>query len=216
VTSNIELKTPTSYLSWKQAWNIPSFRLQFVASLCIIASFGFIFPWFFDFLEAREGPQLTDAVLNFFPAADISWIIFFFLYSGLLVSIYGLAKFPVQMLIALETYWMVTLMRMLSITLFPLNPPGDYIPLREPFAQLFVSDHRIISKDLFFSGHMATICSVFFPIVNKHLRLIVFICIIAVAFGVLVQRVHYTIDVLFAPIATYACYFISKKFLARF
>lgn len=207
---------PIAPLSWKQAWSNHYFRLQLILSVLIIISFGFIFPWFFDFLEAREGPQLRDRLLHLFPSADISWTIFFFLYTGIAIAMSQLIKLPVQLLIAFETYCLVTLLRMLSITLFPLNPPEGYIPLHEPFAQLFVNDHRIISKDLFFSGHMATICSLFFALANRRIRYIVLICIAGVALGVLVQHVHYTIDVLFAPVATFACYYISKKFIARF
>jgi hypothetical protein len=210
------LRKTSSTLSWKQAWSITSFRIQFVGSVLFIAGLAMAWTRFFDYLEARSGPQLNDSFLALLPAWDISWIIFFFLYFGILVSIYAVAKYPVQMLLAMETYCLVTLLRMLSIELFPLNPPVDYIPLREPFAQLFVSDHRIISKDLFFSGHVATICAVYFPILQKKYRLIVFFCIVMVALGVLIQRVHYSIDVLFAPIATFACYYFCKRFLARF
>jgi hypothetical protein len=213
---NSELQNPNLQINWKQAWSNTSFRLQFIVTVLIIISFGFIFPWFFDFLEARDGPQLQDKILNFFPASDISWTIFFFLYTGMVIALFSLIKYPVQLLIAFETYALVTIMRMLSITLFPLNPPEGYIPLHEPFAQLFVTDHRIISKDLFFSGHMATICSLLFALVNKRIKTIVLICVAGVALGVLIQRVHYTIDVLFAPAATFACYYISKRFFTRF
>jgi hypothetical protein len=208
--------TITSHFTWKQAWSSLFFRTQLFGTLLVIVCLAIAWPTFFDFLEARSGPQLNDAFLNFFPAADISWIIFFFLYSGIIISIWSLTKYPARLLLAMQTYSLVTLLRMLSITLFPLNPPVDYIPLREPFAQLFVSDHRIISKDLFFSGHVATICSVYFPIIQKRIRWFVFICIVLVALGVLVQRVHYSIDVVFAPIATFACYYFSKKVLSRF
>jgi hypothetical protein len=205
-----------SLLSWKEAWNKKPFRLQLIVSLIIIASFMFTWPYFFDYLEARNGPQLNDWVLNLFPKKDISWVLFFFLYFGIFLSIVSLLRTPMPLLLALETYALVTLLRMLAITLFPLNPPADYIPLREPFAQLFVSDHRIISKDLFFSGHVATICALFFPLINKKVRWVVFICVVGVAFGVLVQRVHYTIDVLFAPVATFACFHFCRRFIARF
>jgi hypothetical protein len=203
-------------MTWKQAWSTRTLRIQFIASILGIIGFMFAWPPFFDYLESRTGPQLNDVFLAFFPAMDISWVIFFFLYVGIAFCLLDLVKQPIHMLLGLETYFLVTLLRMLAITLFPLNPPIDYIPLREPFAQLFVSDHRIISKDLFFSGHVATICAVYFPILNKRIRLFVLICILAVSFGVLIQRVHYTIDVLFAPIAAFACYYFCKRFLVRF
>ena len=213
--ANSERQT-TNSPTWKQAWGNINFRVHFCIAILVIVCFGITFPTFFDFLEAREGPQLKDAFISVFPAADVSWVVFTFLYAGIFASLFSLSKYPLQLLIALETYCIVTMMRMLSITLFPLNPPIDYIPLREPFAQLFVNHHRIISKDLFFSGHVATICALFFPLVNKRTRIFVFISVLGVAVTVIIQRVHYTIDVAFAPLATFICYYISKKFLTRF
>jgi len=69
---------------------------------------------------------------------------------------------PRLLLVVLETYCMVTALRILSIYFFPLHPPDGYMPLGEPVAQLFARDHKIISKDLFFSGHVATILSLYF------------------------------------------------------
>ena len=216
MSPNKEVLSEKSQPTWQQAWSSISFRVQLIVTLLTITGLAMSWPYFFDFLEARSGPQLNDVFLNLLPAADVSWVVFFFLYGGIFIAIYGLIKYPRQLLLALETYALVTLLRMLTITLFPLNPPADYIPLREPFAQLFVSDHRIISKDLFFSGHMATICSLFFPIHIKRVRFIVLICIVGVAFTVLVQRVHYTIDVLFSPFITFACYYFFRRFFSKF
>jgi hypothetical protein len=205
-----------SPLSWKQSWSITSYKVQFIVTAVAIACIASAFPTFFDFLESRNGPQLNDVVLNFFPVADVSWVVFFSLYSGIAISIWGLSKNPREFLIAMQTYALVTLVRMLAITLFPLSPPEGYIPLKEPFVQLFVNQHRIISKDLFFSGHMATLCSLFFPLREKQFRIPVLICLIGVALLVLVQRNHYSVDVLFAPMITYACYHVASKYISRF
>jgi hypothetical protein len=205
-----------SPLSWKQSWSITSYKVQFVISTFAIIGIALAFPTFFDFLESRNGPQLNDVVLNFFPVADVSWVVFFFLYGGIAISIFGLSKNPREFLIAMQTYALVTLLRMLAITLFPLSPPAGYIPLKEPFVQLFVNSHRIISKDLFFSGHMATLCSLFFPLREKKFRIPVLICLVGIAVMVLVQRNHYSIDVLFAPMITYACYHLASKYFSRF
>jgi membrane-associated phospholipid phosphatase len=86
--------------------------------------------------------------------------------------------------------------------------------LHEPVAQFFTNGGRIISKDLFFSGHVTTIMSLFYPIKNKILRPIVLFLSAMVGVLVLVQHVHYTIDVLMAVVATYLCFLLSKRITA--
>src|SRR5690349_9491619 len=110
----------TSYFSkvkaaWKLAWKQISFRYQLILFSAVVLGFAFFFPFFFDFLEARDGAVLSDGFLDLIPARDSSWIVFFFLYSGILLGIrYNLLK-PKNFLIGLEIYCMVTLMRITSL-----------------------------------------------------------------------------------------------------
>ncbi|MBL0104667.1 MAG: phosphatase PAP2 family protein [Bacteroidetes bacterium] len=199
--------------SWKAALSHTSFRNQFVITLIGILSFMFIFPSFFDWIESRTGKVLTDILLDQIPAMDVSFLIFFFLYSGIVVGVAAHYNHPKVILIAMQTYLLITLLRMASITLFPLNPPIGYIPLHEPFVQLFVKGSKIISHDLFFSGHVSTILSIYFStrrrIINRYLLL----CSIMISVLVLVQHVHYTIDVIAAVVLTYLVYKFCKRFL---
>ena len=73
--------------SWKGAFSHPSFRNQFVLTFLVLLSFAFIFPYFFDFIEARNGPVMTDILLEQLPAMDVSLVVFFFLYSGIVVGL---------------------------------------------------------------------------------------------------------------------------------
>ncbi|MFN8165442.1 MAG: hypothetical protein U0X76_04545 [Bacteroidia bacterium] len=162
--------------SWKGAFSHPSFRNQFVLTFLVLLSFAFIFPYFFDFIEARNGPVMTDILLEQLPAMDVSLVVFFFLYSGIVVGLISHLSHPKAVLLAFQTYVLITLVRMLSITLFPLNPPVGYIPLREPFVSLFTTNGRIISRDLFFSGHMSTILSILFATHKVWIRRYLILC----------------------------------------
>lgn len=133
--------------SWKGAFSHPSFRNQFVLTFLVLLSFAFIFPYFFDFIEARNGPVMTDILLEQLPAMDVSLVVFFFLYSGIVVGLISHLSHPKAVLLAFQTYVLITLVRMLSITLFPLNPPVGNIPLREPFVSLFTTNGRIKSRE---------------------------------------------------------------------
>jgi hypothetical protein len=181
--------------------------------MLIVLSFIFIFGKFFDFVESRSGRHLNDYILNIIPSYDVSWTVFFFLYSGIFVGLYYHLIHPKTILVVFQTYLIVTLVRIGTITLFPLEPPAGYLPLREPFVQLFTTGNRIISKDLFFSGHMSTILSLYFGSHRKYVNAFLLFCSFMVGSMVMIQHVHYTIDVLFAIPATYLVYWFCKKFL---
>jgi len=195
--------------SWREARkNIPYLITLFITLTCLFL-IAFYAGGYFDFIELRNGPQLNDFIFKLLPAHDVSWILFLFLYSGVAIGLYSVRNDPRGLLLTFQTYVLVTLLRVLTIYLFPLNPPNDYIPLREPVAQFFAHDHKMISHDLFFSGHVSTICSLLFSVKKGWVKKYILICAIAISVLVLVQRVHYTIDVIVAPLATYCCYWFS-------
>jgi hypothetical protein len=197
--------------NWKEIWRDKNFRIHFLATPFYIIVLACFFPWFFDFVEARDGKTLGDIILDFLPAKDVSRLIFICLYTGMLLSMTYLVAHPRQLILTLQTYCLVTTMRIFSITIFPLHPPADYIPLKEPIAQLLTNGDRIISKDLFFSGHVATILSLYYPLQNKIIRWILLSFSVMVGVLVLIQHAHYTIDVLMAAFATYVCYLLSLR-----
>lgn len=199
--------------SWQHAWSFPAFRFQFILSILITLSFTVLFNWFFDFVEARKGAYINDYILNILPSYNVSWIVFFFLYSGIFFGIYYHLSHPKTILVIFQTYIIVSLVRICTITLLPLEPPDGYIPLREPFVQLFTSGGRIISKDLFFSGHMSTILSLYFASHRRFVKTFLLFCSCMVGVMVLIQHVHYTIDVIFAIPATYIIYRFTKRYL---
>jgi hypothetical protein len=214
----LKLKSSSTYftkvgVAWSQAWKHRSFRIQSIITLITVLSFTFVFNWFFDYIEARHGTLLNDFVLNALTPRKVSWVVFFFLYSGIIFGIYYHLTHPKTILIAFQTYAIVTLVRILTITIWPLEPPVGYLPLREPFVQLFTTGGRIISKDLFFSGHMSTILSLYFASHRKYIKLFLLLCSAMIGSMVLLQHVHYTIDVVFAIPATWGVYYFCRKFL---
>jgi hypothetical protein len=200
---------------WKYFWAKKNFRIQFIVSVSVALSFTFIFPYFFDFIESRTGPILQDSILDIFPAADVSWIIFALLYFGVISWIITSFKTPDILLAGVQTYCLVTLTRLLSITLFPLDPPVGYIPLKEPFVQLFTTGGRIISRDLFFSGHMTTILFCYYNKEKGWLKKIYLLSAIAIGILLMIQRVHYTIDIIAAPFFTWLCFLFVKRVLTK-
>lgn len=210
------LETEKSFsIIWKYYWNKPGFRIQFLIFALLLFSFTSLFSYFFDFIEVRKGKFLDDPILDLLPAANVSTLVFSILYFAVLSWLIIAIKNPKLLLAGMQTYCLVTILRMFTITLFPLEPPPGYIPLREPFVQLFTHHGRIISHDLFFSGHMTSILFCYYNTRKGFFKNVYLVCAIVIAVLLMVQRVHYTIDIIAAPLFTWLCFLLSKKVLLK-
>ena len=117
---------------------------------------------------------------------------------------------PRQMLLFLWAFIFLSIFRIACIWLVALNPPHGLVPLSDPITNRFYGK-KFITKDLFYSGHTATIFLIFLCLETKPQKIAALIATVAVAVLVLVQHVHYTIDVIAAPLFAGLCYLIGKK-----
>lgn len=100
-----------------------------------------------------------------------------------------------------------------SITMYvtPLEVPNGYIPLMDPISRMLAGPHVHISRDLMFSGHtsMALVCT--FSIVHFPLRVLATCSTVLLICCLLINRVHYSIDIIVAYFVTHAwCVFIEN------
>jgi PAP2 superfamily C-terminal len=195
---------------WQAAWQDFSFRKKFLQSLAATLLALAILPFFFDFIEARSGMFLNDWLLRQFQPADVSKWVFALLWGTGLWLVWRMLQQPALAVPFLAAYALLTYARMATILLFPLEPPVGLIELADPISNQFYGQ-RFITKDLFFSGHTSSVFLFAFSLSNPRERLIVGICGILVGALVLVQHVHYTIDVVVAPFVTYAIHRLAKK-----
>jgi len=82
--------------------------------------------------------------------------------------------------------------------------------LKDPFGSILYPS-RFITRDLFYSGHTAFLFQFFLCSTKKVDRYITFFAAITIGFLLLIQHVHYTIDVALAPAFAFACYWLSKR-----
>jgi membrane-associated phospholipid phosphatase len=96
---------------------------------------------------------------------------------------------------------------MAAMYLAPLEPPPGIIELRDPFVEFF-GGGRTLTRDLFFSGHTSTLFLLFLLIPGKALRAAFASATLLVGLCVVLQHVHYTVDVIAAPFFAYGAFSI--------
>jgi hypothetical protein len=199
------IRSEASGQRWSEAWKFPVFRWKLLTGLTLFVAILSVLPFFFLAIEARNGRVLTDFILERIPPRNTSVAVFFLIWSSCLLLVIRIFRDPHMLLVTLWSYNGVTLLRMACIGLISLNPPVGLIPLADPITNLFYGAHYI-THDLFFSGHTTTVFLVFLCLKKKSDRMYALFATILLAILLLIQHVHYTIDVLAAPLFTYIVY----------
>lgn len=206
---SITKPSPTGNIAWLAAWQSTVFRRKFIIILICTLALLATFPYFFHTIEQHSGPVLEDWVLSSLTPRDVSLFIFGIIWAAALLLLVRIRRSPVIFMLFAFGYVIISLSRMLSINLFPLNPPVGLIPMIDPITNAFYGD-VYITKDLFYSGHTSTLFLIFLCLRRRWDRIFAFIGTLLVGGLLLVQHVHYTIDVLGAFAFTYPLYRLGK------
>ncbi len=196
--------------NWRIAWKSRHFRTKFSLSLVAIGIIVSSFSAFFQLINSRQGSVLHDWVLEQIPPADVSLLVFFSIWSVALLSAVRFLKNPALFLTFLIGYGLVTLCRFFTIYFFPLNPPPGLVELTDPISNAFYGD-RFVTKDLFFSGHTSSVFLMFLCLQKPADKWFALVATLLVGAGVLIHHVHYTIDVLAAPVFTWLVWLAARK-----
>ena len=158
---------------------------------------------FLEWNEARPGAVLPDPLLALFAPRDLTWLTFSLVYLGIALGFARLLKEPRALVLALQAYVVMVLLRIVAMWATPLEAPPGMLELHDPLVRLF-GPGRLLSKDLFFSGHTSTLFLLALTVPGRGWRAFFLASAAAVGASVLVQHVHYTVDVLAAPFFAYA------------
>ena len=182
-------------------------------SLVFLALSAQIFINFMTYHQGRvndSGIPFTDFILNFLPRGDFSVYIFGLTYGSIglfvisrLKSVNEISKFALAGGIMMLT-------RMATMTLVPLKEPVDIVSLNDPILYNILFNGEI-TADLFYSGHTAFIFLLYF--LSK--RFIYLIAGITIGLLVMMQRVHYSIDVAVAIPFAYLIVFLVNKIIKQ-
>jgi len=197
--------------SWSEAWSSSAFRKIVIGGVLLFAAILLSLPRFFAVIEARQGIVLNDWLLHIIPSMDSSVIIFILVWSTCLLVIARCIQQPAIFLMILYFLILITLIRILTISVIPLDPPIGLIILKDPLTSLSYGGKGIfITKDLFFSGHTSNLFMFYLCLQKKRDKQFALFASLLVGLLVLVQHVHYTIDVIGAIVFTYLLVKYSK------
>lgn len=163
-------------------------------------------------VEQRPGFAFDDPFLNLFDAINLTWLIFLFLYFSVCLAIFFLIQEPKELVFAFLAYSLLLAFRIFCMFLLPLDPPKGIILLKDPIIEYFGTEITL-TKDLFFSGHTSLMVLLFLLVNNKWAKAFLLGATFVVGFGVLLQKAHYTVDVVVAVFAAFCSYEWTKRVL---
>jgi hypothetical protein len=210
---------PTTILAelreeWQDAWQSAWYRKRAIIGLLLVIVTLSLFPLFFQAIEKRNGILLQDPLLAWLPPHNVSLAIFVFIWAISLLCILRAAQDPYMFLTFVWAYWLLCLMRTLTITLIPLDPPIGLVGLVDPISNFFYGE-KFVTKDLFFSGHTSAVFLIFLSLPGKIDKGLALITTVVVGGLLLVQHVHYTLDVLGAILFAWIAFWMARKTVGR-
>jgi hypothetical protein len=199
---------------WHEAWHTRGFRRKVIIGMLLVITILSSFPVFFQTIEKRHGFLLHDAVLEALTPHNVSLAIFIIIWAASLLSIFRAVQHPYMFLTFVWAYIFLSIFRVLTITLVPLEPPIGLIGLVDPLSNFFYGD-KFVTRDLFFSGHTSSVFLLYLCIPGKTDKKLILLATFCVGALLLVQHVHYTLDVLAAPVFAWIAWLITRKTLVR-
>lgn len=208
------MQTDSPKEAWKKAWCTVQTRQQIITGTVLMLLVVAFLPHFFAYIESRPGVLLNDRLLALIPPHDVSAYIFALIWGMIALTVIRAVYKPSVYIVYCWSLLFVSIARIVAISIVALDPPHGLVPLTDPLSSAFYG-YSDITKDLFFSGHTATMMLVFLCLEKKADKIIAFIAMLGVMVLLLVQHIHYTIDVVFAPAMVYVCYRLTIYLLYK-
>jgi len=199
------------YPNWLLAIKDGFFKRKLIIGFLFLFIVVIFLPFFFQFIEERPGYLINDPIVDALPSIDVSIPIFLIIWSLVALFLVRCWKNPQLLLHYLYAFLFLTLFRIITISLVPLNAPPGLVTLEDALSNYFYGTRDFITKDLFFSGHTATLYLFAFCFQRRWDKLIAGTGATMVGILVLIQHVHYTIDVLVAPLFSFLCFLMGRR-----
>ncbi len=157
--------------AWKTEWANKIFRYKLLIAPALFIIYSAVTQGLGTYVEMRRGVRLEDHLLTLFPSFDFSVPIFILLYTSFALILLTHLNKPKVILRVIEMHLFVAVVRQICILLVALEPPAHLIVLRDVFLENTVYPrYSPLTKDLFFSGHVASIWIYFLCAERKYIK----------------------------------------------
>lgn len=147
-----------------------------------------------NYVDTRAGYRFTDP-LHVLSPMDFTYAILGLEYFCVGLGLRHALRSPENWVRLGYCYSALFLLRTVTLLLVPLAAPEGAIPLTDPLVKLFTGGVHYHSNDLFFSGHTAFCFVNFFLVPRGWQRWVILAASLAVGAMLIVQRVHYGVDI---------------------
>lgn len=196
-------------IAWKSFFSSQTRLILFLILVLMCLSLVFSFTCFMEWNETRFGIVFNDPILKLFKPIDLSHVISVFTLIPIFMGLIYIFRKPDTSVYFLIAAIVICGFRALTMFLLPLEPPVNIIPLSDPVIETLFYGGNVLVKDLFFSGHTANLILIGLIVEQRYIKNLLFIAGFLVGSMVLIQHVHYSIDVLAAPFFSFVTFRIS-------
>jgi PAP2 superfamily C-terminal len=202
--------------SWLLAIKKKSFVIEFIISIVILVAVINVFSIAVGHVENRGGAVLDDPILVAINSIDLTWQTFFVIYICFAIAFVHLISRPEYLAKCIQAYSLLLSFRLITMFITPIRYPDEMIPLVDPFVQLVFNSDEVWKNDLFFSGHTSAMFLFFLIVKGKVMKTIMLVSTILIGIFVILQHVHYTVDVVAAPFFAWGAWSIVRKLSPEF
>jgi hypothetical protein len=187
--------------SWRAYFRVPGnksfFVFSFIANVLLMIACAKVLAY----NASHPGHFIPpDPLMRWLQPVDFSVPIFVLEYLSIIFLIFYMSDKPGYFIKCLWSVCVLLWLRTFMILVTRFSPSPDMIVLKDPFTQFFFGENVQVTNDLFFSGHVGLLAFFYLIVDNKYLKAFLLFTMVAVGFMLIWQQVHYTLDVLFAPL----------------
>jgi hypothetical protein len=204
----MKMKFATIIDAWSLELQNRTFQLKLLLIPVVVYIYSAATKHMGNYIETRKGTRLEDKLLQLFPSIDFTIPVFILLYVSLFAVVLSLLAKPKMILRIIEMHLCIAVIRQVCIFIIALEPPSGIIVLHDLFLENSVYPDAPLTKDLFFSGHVASVWLYFLVAEKRYLKIGLAFATGLMSFMILCMRIHYTYDVYGALFFTSAIFYM--------
>lgn len=204
--------TETFLAAWSAYFKEPGNKSYFLFSFIVNAMLMIASAKVLAYNASHPGHYIPpDPLMSWLQPVDFSIPIFILEYLSVIFLFYYMTDKPGYFVKCLWSVSVLLWLRTFTVMLIRFSPSPEMIVLTDPFTQFFFGEDVKVTNDLFFSGHVGLLAFFYFIVENRYLKAFLLFCIITVGFMLIWQQVHYSLDVMFAPLFSKLVYELITK-----